>query len=837
MVKIVATHLRAQGFAVLPYMDDGGYGEITFVLAVLFRNYVVTLWESLGLRFSATDGKCLPTPTQSTELLGVCAHLAAKCPSFHMPPRKVKLYLKETGSMLDMPCLWEARKIARVAGLLMSAALAMPVSKRMCRPLFECMYGGDPAKTKTRRSDSQVAKDWTALIQGSPDARHELQWLLDNMVVENERGAPIWLDPGLTLVTVVHADRVLSQDSSRRAAGWAVHMPDDVAFALLPRPISLSHLRIMCWEYCSGSGSGVSAFLRAHRDNPAAVAVLVDVIPRVQALRFICPRLVASGRVLYYQCIGDVILDPPAFDALVHATWPGYSVTCVVKIVVAPPCTTLSCAARFIDSEGREGHPSRPNGVNGPGRRPEALAADAFRTRLTVMIRDLVDQLPDGLRVYFENPAGGLYRHTEDARLLLDHTPATGRRWKLVTLPHCLFADDDEITANKPSDYIMYGFHDIPSQLCTGQCRFCIPNTRLHRWVISNASRHPEQRRLEGALRQRIPLGVHDHLDTFAVDIAPLPADPPFLHTAIATGTVRFCQRESTMHQAALELFGLAMAFRAAAVRTDMRGKRFRVRVDATVTVSYFRNSGGRSPLMNRLYRLLWTQLRALGSTIVEMVHVPGVQFVAEGTDQLSRPPQAPLNSVPDRDEWRVTRLWFERIQEWAREDFVVDLFADRDNHRLPAFYAPCGCAEALGQPDAFANVWPVGLHYAFPPLGLVPRLLQLVHDVDADVVLLVPDWPSQHWWPRLMAMTTSSWFVGRLPDVFERRADVGGVWGYHPVRKPFFELRICRVKPSVAAALTFATPCKSSGIRLLADAASASTGAVPPVPLRRSTQ
>ena len=69
MVKIVATHLRAQGFAVLPYMDDGGYGEITFVLAVFFRNYVVTLWESLGLRFSATDGKCLPTPAHSARSL------------------------------------------------------------------------------------------------------------------------------------------------------------------------------------------------------------------------------------------------------------------------------------------------------------------------------------------------------------------------------------------------------------------------------------------------------------------------------------------------------------------------------------------------------------------------------------------------------------------------------------------------------------------------------------------------------------------------------------------------------------------------------------------------
>ena len=87
------------------------------------------------------------------------------------------------------------------------------------------------------------------------------------------------------------------------------------------------------------------------------------------------------------------------------------------------------------------------------------------------------------------------------------------------------------------------------------------------------------------------------------------------------------------------------------------------------------------------------------------------------------------------------------------------------------------------------------------------------------------------------MDMTTASWLVGRRPDLFERRADVGGVWDYHPVRRPLFELRICRVKPSVAAALTIATACKSSGIRLIADAASASTGAVPSVSLLRSTE
>jgi hypothetical protein len=77
MVKVVATFLRSQGYAVLPYMDDGIYGSHTFVRAVRYRNYVVRLWESLGLRFSPSVGKCHLTPTQSLEGLGVVAHLAS----------------------------------------------------------------------------------------------------------------------------------------------------------------------------------------------------------------------------------------------------------------------------------------------------------------------------------------------------------------------------------------------------------------------------------------------------------------------------------------------------------------------------------------------------------------------------------------------------------------------------------------------------------------------------------------------------------------------------------------------------------------------------------------
>jgi hypothetical protein len=150
MVKVVATFLRSQGYAILPYLDDGIYGAATFVATVRYRNYCVRLWESLGLRFSHALGKCVLTPTQSLEGLGIVVHLAAVCPTFHMPLRKVDVYLAESRALLDIPDLWPILKLARLAGLLMSSALAVPVSKLLCRPLFECMYVGSGERPDPR---------------------------------------------------------------------------------------------------------------------------------------------------------------------------------------------------------------------------------------------------------------------------------------------------------------------------------------------------------------------------------------------------------------------------------------------------------------------------------------------------------------------------------------------------------------------------------------------------------------------------------------------------------------------------------------------------------------
>ena len=196
----------------------------------------------------------------------------------------------------------------------MSAALAIPVSKLLCRPLFECMYVGDGERTERKRVI------WSNLVRSSVDVRHELEWLLLHMLNENRRGAPIWLDPSLTVLSAAGPVLVLSQDASHRGAGWLVHSSDP---APVP-PVTVAAVLLICWEYFSGSASGSAAFLRANALNPLAVVFLVDILPEGEAVRYIPACYVESGRVLYHRVVGDGIVNIPLFESLVARKWPAH---------------------------------------------------------------------------------------------------------------------------------------------------------------------------------------------------------------------------------------------------------------------------------------------------------------------------------------------------------------------------------------------------------------------------------------------------------------------------------------------------------------------------------
>ena len=54
----------------------------------------------------------------------------------------------------------------------------------------------------------------------------------------------------------------------------------------------------------------------------------------------------------------------------------------------------------------------------------------------------------------------------------------------------------------------------------------------------------------------------------------------------------------------------------------------------------------------------------------------------------------------------------------------------------------------------------------AFPPVGLIPDTLRLVRSSGSVCLLIAPVWPSQHWWPSLLAMERGRLTLGSVHDI-----------------------------------------------------------------------
>jgi hypothetical protein len=104
--------------------------------------------------------------------------------------------------------------------------------------------------------------------------------------------------------------------------------------------------------------------------------------------------------------------------------------------------------------------------------------------------------------------------------------------------------------------------------------------------------------------------------------------------------------------------------------------------------------------------------------------------------------------------EWHLDGNLLKRIQGLWRCAFSIDLFASRHNAQADIYYSWHHDFEAAGV-DSLHHSW----HwqetlYAYPPVFLIPRLLQKVlHDNVFDLILIAPLWPSQSWWPTLMSL------------------------------------------------------------------------------------
>ena len=92
---------------------------------------------------------------------------------------------------------------------------------------------------------------------------------------------------------------------------------------------------------------------------------------------------------------------------------------------------------------------------------------------------------------------------------------------------------------------------------------------------------------------------------------------------------------------------------------------------------------------------------------------------------------------------------------------------------------------------DAFTLDWSSYVFYAFPPFSVLGRVVQKIQEDMAKGILLIPNWPTQPWFPQVMRLLVKEPLLLQLP--YNKTA-------VHPLVG----------KPTILACLLSGNPCRA---------------------------
>ena len=176
-----------------------------------------------------------------------------------------------------------------------------------------------------------------------------------------------------------------------------------------------------------------------------------------------------------------------------------------------------------------------------------------------------------------------------------------------------------------------------------------------------------------------------------------------------------------------------------------LRGSHILVLSDNSVTVQYIKKQGGTrsAHLCDVTWQIL--QFADKNGIMISVRHIPGKLNVI--ADRLSRPDRLAAT------EWTLASSLFQLL-DLSLGPLMIDLFATRHNRRTQTFVSPVPDPLAYSV-DALSMDWE-GLPgpYAFPPLPVLPRVLQKIGACQSTVlVLIAPAWQKQSWYPMLLEL------------------------------------------------------------------------------------
>ena len=156
---------------------------------------------------------------------------------------------------------------------------------------------------------------------------------------------------------------------------------------------------------------------------------------------------------------------------------------------------------------------------------------------------------------------------------------------------------------------------------------------------------------------------------------------------------------------------------------------------------------GGTKFSCNSVARQIWLWCYKNNNWVA--AHLPGKDNVT--ADKQSR-------STHDNVEWKLNPMLFSKIcDRWGKPD--IDLFASRLNNQTQKYcsWKPDPGAVAV---DALSIDWGSLYFYAFPPFNMVGRVLRKIEEDEAEGITVVPHWPTQPWFPKLLKLCGNDVFI-----------------------------------------------------------------------------
>ena len=250
-------------------------------------------------------------------------------------------------------------------------------------------------------------------------------------------------------------------------------------------------------------------------------------------------------------------------------------------------------------------------------------------------------------------------------------------------------------------------------------------------------------------------------------------------------------QEESEWHINAKELKAAMLGLQSFC--KNERDVHVQLRSDNVTTVAYIRNMGGiRSLLCDSLASELWNWCKVRGIWI-SATHIPGSSN--DEADAESRAPQGDT-------EWALNDEVFRTILDVYGQP-EIDLFASRINHKLSKYVAWKPDPHAI-HIDAFTMSWANDYLYLFPPFSLISHVLAKVAADQAEVLVVLPHWPTAAWYSHLPYLLVDvPVFLPRMERLLTQGAQL------HPLRHKL-QMMVCRLSGNHSSVMNFQSLCRN---------------------------